>query len=164
MTTTSPSGTTSIQERTTLDLRLEVVVIPVSDVDRAKAFYESLDFRLDADFAITDEYRIVQLTPPGSSASIIFGTGVTSAAPGSIRELQLVTADIERAHAGLVERGVEASAVFHDATGAFHHADAEQRVEGAHPDRASYGSFLSFEDPDGNGWIVQEVTTRAPGR
>ena len=147
-----------------MDMRLEVVVLPVSDVDRAKAFYERLGWRLDADFPVEDGYRVVQLTPPGSAASIIFGEGLTDATPGSVEGLQLVVDDIEAARDAFAQAGVEVSEAFHDATGIFHHAGTKDRVPGPHPERASYGSFASFEDPDGNGWIVQEITTRLPGR
>lgn len=147
-----------------MDFKLEVVVLPVSDVDRSLAFYESLGFRLDIDYVHSEDYRVAQLTPPGSQASIIIGTGLTAAAPGSTRELQLVVTDIEAAHAELVGRGVRVSEVFHDETGIFHHADAAGRVAGPAADRSSYGSFLSFADPDGNTWIVQEVTVKAAGR
>lgn len=147
-----------------MDLKLEVVVLPVSDVDRAKAFYEKLDFRLDADFTVKPGYRVVQLTPPGSLASIIFGEGLSSAEPGSVQGLQVAVTDILEAHDWLAERGVDVSEVFHDETGVFHQAGRTGRVAGPDPQRASYGSFLSFEDPDGNGWIAQELTTRLPGR
>jgi catechol 2,3-dioxygenase-like lactoylglutathione lyase family enzyme len=147
-----------------MDMKLEVVVLPVSDVDRAKEFYQKLDFRLDADFAVSDDYRVVQLTPPGSQTSIIFGTGLTNAEPGSTQGLQVVVTDIESAHADLASRGVDVSDVFHDETGVFHHAGTAGRLPGLAPNRASYGSFASFSDPDGNGWIVQEVVTRLPGR
>jgi len=147
-----------------MDLKLEVVVIPVSDVDRAKAFYEKLDFRLDADFTIKPGYRVVQLTPPGSLASIIFGEGLTTAAPGSVQGLQVAVTDILEAHDWLAERGVDVSEVFHDETGVFHQAGTTGRVAGPDPQRASYGSFLSFDDPDGNGWVAQELTSRLPGR
>jgi len=147
-----------------MDFRLEVVVIPVSDVDRAKAFYEGLGWRLDADFATGPDFRVVQLTPPGSACAVIFGTGVTSAAPGSTEGLQLVTGDIEAARAELAGHGVDVSEVFHDADGVFHHAGTTGRVVGPAPERQTYGSWVSFVDPDGNSWFVQEVTTRLPGR
>jgi catechol 2,3-dioxygenase-like lactoylglutathione lyase family enzyme len=147
-----------------MDMKLEVVQVPVFDVDRAKAFYEAMEFRLDADFPVGEGFRVVQLTPPGSDASIIIGDGITSAVPGSCEGLQLVVSDIEAARAGLIERGVEVSEVFHDAGGVYHHAGSEGRVAGPAPERGSYGSFASFSDPDGNGWILQEVTTRLPGR
>jgi catechol 2,3-dioxygenase-like lactoylglutathione lyase family enzyme len=145
-------------------MKLEVVVLPVSDVDRAKGFYQSLGWRLDADFATGPDFRVVQLTPPGSACSIIFGTGVTAAAPGSVEGLQLVVFDIDAARAELAGHGVDVSDVFHDAGGVFHHGGTEGRAPGPAPDHADYGSFVSFSDPDGNGWIVQEVKTRLPGR
>ena len=147
-----------------MDMKLELVVIPVSDVDKAKDFYQKLGWRLDADFATSDEFRVVQLTPPGSPSSIIFGTGVSSAAPGSVEGLHLVVTDIEAARAELISNGADVSEVFHDEGGVFHHAGTLGRVPGVHPERRSYGSFLSFSDPDGNGWVVQEVTMRLPGR
>jgi catechol 2,3-dioxygenase-like lactoylglutathione lyase family enzyme len=147
-----------------MDLKLEVVVIPVGDVDKAKAFYEQLGFRLDADFSTSDDFRVVQVTPPGSQASIIFGKGVSAEAPGSAQGLHVVVTDIEAAREELVARGADVSEVWHDADGIFHHAGDANRVPGLHPERASYGSFLSFSDPDGNGWIVQEIVTRLPGR
>jgi len=143
---------------------LEVVVIPVSDVDKARDFYQALGWRLDADHAGAPGYRVVQLTPPGSACSVIFGAGVSSAAPGSAQGLHLVAADIDAARADLAARGAEPSDVFHDATGVFHHAGTTARVAGLAPGRKSYGSFISFEDPEGNGWLVQEITTRLPGR
>ena len=147
-----------------MDMKLEVVVLPVSDVDRAKEFYESLGWRLDADFTTGADFRVVQVTPPGSPGSIIFGTGVSAAAPGSVEGLHLVVTDVEQARSELVARGVEVSEVFHDANGVFHHAGTTGRVSGPAPERRSYGSFASFSDPDGNGWIFQEITTRLPGR
>jgi catechol 2,3-dioxygenase-like lactoylglutathione lyase family enzyme len=145
-------------------MKLEVVVVPVADVDRAKDFYEALGWREDADFAAGPDFRVVQLTPPGSQCSIIFGTGVTSATPGSAQGLQLTVTAIEAARAELAGRGAEVSEVFHDAGGVFHHAGTEGRVAGPAPDHKSYGSFASFSDPDGNGWLLQEITTRLPGR
>ena len=145
-------------------MRLEVVVIPVADVDRAKAFYKALGWREDADFAGDAGFRVVQVTPPGSACSVIFGAGITPAAPGSTQGLQLTVADIEGARAELIDRGVDVSAVFHDAGGVFHHAGTQGRVPGPAPDHQSYGSFASFSDPDGNGWLLQEITTRLPGR
>ena len=147
-----------------LQLKLEVLVIPVSDVDKAKEFYQKLDFRLDADFPINENYRIVQVTPPGSEASIIFGTGLTTAEPGSTQGLHVIVTDIVKTRAELVSRGIDVSDVFHDETGAFHQAGTTGRVTGPAPERPSYGSFASFSDPDGNGWVIQEVVTRAPGR
>jgi catechol 2,3-dioxygenase-like lactoylglutathione lyase family enzyme len=146
------------------EVKLEVVVVPVSDVDRAKRFYEGLGWRLDADLAIDDGYRVVQLTPPGSACSIIFGAGVTSAPPGSSEGLQLSVYDIDTARADLIERGVEVSEPFHDVTGIFHHAGTEGRANGPAPEHADYGSFAAFSDPDGNGWLLQEIKTRLPGR
>jgi len=157
-------GATRANGAATMDMKLEVVLLPVADVDRAKQFYQGLGWRLDADFPVGDDFRVVQLTPPGSDAAIIFGDGVTSAAPGSIDGLQLVVSDIEAARAELAGRGVDISEVFHDAGGVFHHAGTEARVPGPAPERGSYGSFASFSDPDGNGWILQEVTARLPGR
>ena len=149
-----------------MDEKLEVIVIPVSDVNRAKEFYGSLGWRLDADRAAGDSFRIVQLTPPGSGCSIQFGTGVTSAVPGSIQDMYLIVSDIEAARAELVARGIEVSEVFHEgAPGArFQDQGANGRVSGPAPQDGSYGSFVSFSDPDGNSWLVQEVTTRLPGR
>jgi catechol 2,3-dioxygenase-like lactoylglutathione lyase family enzyme len=146
------------------EMRLEVVVLAVSDVDRAKGFYEGLGWRLDADLAVDAGYRVVQLTPPGSGCSIIFGTGVTSATPGSSEGLQLSVYDIDEARADLLSRGVDVSEPFHDVTGIFHHAGTQGRQEGTAPERADYGSFASFADPDGNGWLLQEIKTRLPGR
>jgi catechol 2,3-dioxygenase-like lactoylglutathione lyase family enzyme len=152
-----------------VDLKLEVVVIPVSDVDRAKAFYTRLGWRLDADFASGDDWRVIQFTPPGSACSVIFGRNVTAAAPGSSRGLYLIVSDLEAARQDLLDRGVEVSAPFHGA-GDVHVGPDEPylsgsfRVSGADPKRGSYGSFASFSDPDGNGWLFQEVTARLPGR
>jgi catechol 2,3-dioxygenase-like lactoylglutathione lyase family enzyme len=147
-----------------VDMKLEVVVVPVSDAERAKRFYQSLGWRLDADFAGEGGFRVVQLTPPGSSCSLIFGTGVTSAVPGSADGLQLVVTDIDAARAEVAACGVDVSDVFHDAGGVFHHAGTVGRAPGPAPDHKSYGSFASFSDPDGNRWFIQEVTTRLPGR
>jgi catechol 2,3-dioxygenase-like lactoylglutathione lyase family enzyme len=145
------------------DFNLEVVVVPVSDVDRAKEFYESLGWRLDADIARGEDFRIVQLTPPGSACSIQFGTNISSAAPGSVQSLYLVVSNIEAARGELLARGVEVSGVFHEgAPGARFHEPG--RVAGPAPDRSTYGSFAAFSDPDGNGWLLQEITTRLPGR
>jgi catechol 2,3-dioxygenase-like lactoylglutathione lyase family enzyme len=143
-----------------MDMKLEVVVIPVSDVDRAKAFYDSLGWRLDADFSAGGG-RVVQFTPPGSQCSVHFGTNLTSVAPGSA-SLWLIVSDVEVARQELVGRGVEVSEVFHFA--GFNRLDPAGRLSGPSPDRPSYGSFLSFTDPDGNEWLVQQITTRLPGR
>jgi catechol 2,3-dioxygenase-like lactoylglutathione lyase family enzyme len=147
-------------------MKLEVVVVPVSDVDRAKQFYKALGWREDADFVADENFRIVQLTPPGSGCSIQFGVGLTSAAPGSLRGLYLVVDDIDAARTELAERGAQISDVFHEAQlGArFLPVGAAGREPGPATDRQTYGSFVSFDDPDGNGWIVQEITTRLPGR
>ena len=147
-----------------MDYKLEVIVLPVSDVDRASAFYQRLGWRLDADVTTDPKFRVVQLTPPGSPASVIFGTGLTNAVPGSSQGLHLVVDDIEAAHDELAGKGVDVSEVFHDAGGVFHHAGTDGRVAGPDPKRSSYSSFASFGDPDGNGWVLQEITTRLPGR
>ena len=147
-----------------MDMKLEVVVVPVTDVDRAKDFYTTLGWRLDADLATDESFRVVQVTPPGSPTSVIFGTSVTDQAPGSARGLHLVVSDIDAAHDELKRLGADPSEVFHDAGGVFHHAGTDSRVSGPDPQRNSYGSFLSFSDPDGNGWILQEITRRIPGR
>jgi catechol 2,3-dioxygenase-like lactoylglutathione lyase family enzyme len=150
-----------------VDLKLEAVVIPVSDVDRAKDFYEDrLGWRLDADFAFDNGFRVVQLTPPGSGSSVQFGTNITSAAPGSAEGLYLVVSDIKSAHDELVARGAEPSEVFHPgAPGAqFQRGDTSGRANGPAADHGSYGSFVTFDDPDGNTWLLQEVTKRLPGR
>jgi catechol 2,3-dioxygenase-like lactoylglutathione lyase family enzyme len=139
-----------------MEMKLEVVVIPVADVERAKRFYGNLGWRLDADLARGDKFRIVQFTPPASPCSIHFGIGLTSAAPGSAQGLYLVVSDIEAARAELIGRGV-------DVTGVFHQGD-DGRLSGPDPTRRSYASFASFTDPDGNRWLLQEVTTRLPGR
>ena len=150
-------------------MKLEVVVIPVSDVDRAKEFYGSLGWRLDADFADGDDWRVIQFTPPGSGCSVIFGKNVTGAAPGSAQGLYLIVSDIKEARDELLRRGVGISEVFHDAGDV--HAGADEpylfgrlRVNGPDPDHRSYRSYASFSDPDGNGWLLQEVTVRLPGR
>jgi catechol 2,3-dioxygenase-like lactoylglutathione lyase family enzyme len=147
------------------DLKLEVVVLPVADVDRAKGFYETLGWRLDADFAFDNGFRIVQLTPPGSGCSIQFGSGVTSAPPGSVEGLYLIVPDIEAARSQLLERGADVGEIFHEATiGARFEPGASGRLAGRAPDRGTYGSFATFADPDGNRWLLQEITTRLPGR
>lgn len=147
-----------------VDFKIEIVVLPVSDVDRAKEFYGRIGFREDVDFSGPGGFRVVHFTPPGSAASIIVGSGVTDAEPGSERGVHLVVDDIVAARDELLSRGVEVSEVFHDAGGVFHHAGTAERVAGPHPARQSYGSFASFADPDGNTFILQEVTTRRPGR
>ena len=147
-----------------MDMKFEIAVLPVSDVDRAKGFYASLGWRLDADFTTGEDFRVIQFTPPGSAASVIFGTGVSDAAPGSVKGLHLIVDDIVAARAELVSRGIAVSDVFHDEGGVFHHAGTAGRVDGPDPNRRSYASFASFDDPDGNGWVMQEITTRLPGR
>ena len=147
-----------------MDMKHEVVLLPVTDVDRAKLFYKESGFREDADFVISDEFRVVQLTPPGSECSIIFGKGLTSAAAGSVQGLQLSVVDIEAAREELTGRGVDVSEVFHDAGGVFHHADNECRAAGPDAEGRSYFSFASFNDSEGNGWLLQQVTERAAGR
>jgi catechol 2,3-dioxygenase-like lactoylglutathione lyase family enzyme len=149
-----------------VDMKFEAVVIPVSDVDRAKQFYGKLGWRLDADFRFDNGFRIVQFTPPGSGCSLQFGTKITSAAPGSAQGLYLVVSDIEAARNELVAQAVEVSNVFHAGTpGAQFQPDGTPgRVGGPSPDHATYGSFATFGDPDGNGWLLQEITARLPGR
>ena len=151
-----------------MDMKLEVVgVIPVSNVDRAKRFYEKLGFRLDIDFVANEDYRVIQFPPPGSAASIIFGKGVTSAQPGSIDGLVLAVYDIDGARREILSHGVEVSEVFHDSGGGLSggfHAGTEARAPGLDPQRRSYGSYASFSDPDGNAWLLQEIKERLPGR
>ena len=147
-----------------MDMKLEVLIIPVSDVDRSKRFYEKLGFRLDADSVVKEDFRAVQFTPPSSEASIIFGKGVTSAPPGSIDSLVLAVYDIDAARDNLIALGVNVSEVFHYAGGPLNSAVENPRVSGRDPEGRSYFSFASFEDPDGNGWLLQEIRTRFPGR
>src|SRR5712691_1806725 len=153
----------------TVGMKFEIVVIPVSDVDRAKRFYGGLGWRLDADFAAGDDFRVIQFTPPGSGCSVIFGKNVTAAAPGSAQGLYLIVSDIKAAREELVAHGVAATEVFHDAGGVYAGKDqpylfGRLRVSGPDPEHRSYRSFVSFSDPDGNGWLMQEITTRLPGR
>jgi len=157
------SGLASV---TDVDLKFEAVVIPVADVDRAKGFYGRLGWRLDADFPFENDFRVVQFTPPGSGCSVQFGTNITSAPPGSAQGLYLIVSDIHAARETLASRGAAVSAVFHpEAPGAQFQPDGTGgRASGHAPDHASYGSFATFSDPDGNGWLLQEVTTRLPGR
>jgi catechol 2,3-dioxygenase-like lactoylglutathione lyase family enzyme len=145
------------------EFKLEVVVLPVSDVDRAKRFYEGIGWRLDANVTTGNGFRLVQLTPPGSGCSIQFGTNITPATPGSAQSLYLIVSDIDAARDDLQARGVEVSDVFHEGMlgDRFHEAG---RVAGQAPDRSTYGSFAAFSDPDGNGWLLQEITSRLPGR
>jgi catechol 2,3-dioxygenase-like lactoylglutathione lyase family enzyme len=151
------------------EMKLEVVVIPVSDVDRAKQFYTGIGWRLDADFANGTDFRVVQFTPPGSGCSVIFGKNVTAAAPGSTQGLYLIVSDIQAARAELLGRGVDVRQVFHDGGGVYTGPDAPYlfgrlRVNGRDAEHRSYRSFASFSDPDGNGWLLQEITNRLPGR
>lgn len=152
----------------TVDMKFEIVVLPVSDVDRAKEFYSKLGWRLDADYAHENDFRVVQFTPPGSGCSVIFGKNVTAAVPGSSRGLYLIVSDIEAVRAELLRRGVEVSDVFHN-EGVYAGTDepylfGRVRVSGPDPEHRTYRSYASFKDPDGNGWLFQEVTTRLPGR
>jgi catechol 2,3-dioxygenase-like lactoylglutathione lyase family enzyme len=151
-----------------VDMKFEIVVIPVSDVDRAKEFYAKLGWRLDADFDNGKDYRVIQFTPPGSGSSVIFGRNVTAAAPGSAQGLYLIVSDIAAARKALLDRGVQISEVFHN-DGVYTGTDetyifGSVRVSGPDPQHASYRSFASFKDPDGNGWLFQEITARLPGR
>jgi catechol 2,3-dioxygenase-like lactoylglutathione lyase family enzyme len=149
----------------TSDLKLEVVILPVSDVERAKQFYGSLGWRLDADFTNGDVWHAVQMTPPGSPCSIIFGKGVTSAAPGSVQGNFLIVDNVDTARAELREKGVDVSEVFHfEGPRPLHVDGTDGRVTGRHPENRSYSSWASFSDPDGNTWMLQEITTRLPGR
>ena len=156
------SGDTSAER---VDMKFEVVVIPVADVDRSKEFYTKLGWRLDADFPFDSGFRVVQFTPPGSGCSVQFGTKMTPAAPGSAQGLYLIVPDVEAARKDLVARGIDVSAVFHPGTpGAQFQIDGSGRISGPAPEHASYRSFATFRDPDGNGWLLQEITTRLPGR
>ena len=168
MSTMEQRGEVAVATTKAVDMKFEVVVIPVSDVDRAKAFYAKLGWRLDADFADGDDYRVIQFTPPGSSCSVIFGRNVTAAAPGSAQGLYLIVSDVDAARGELLARGVAVSEVFHS-DGVRAGTDepylfGKHRVSGPDPKHASYSSFASFSDPDGNGWLFQEITTRLPGR
>jgi catechol 2,3-dioxygenase-like lactoylglutathione lyase family enzyme len=152
-----------------VDMKFEIVVIPVSDVDRAKEFYQKLGWRLDADYDNGKDLRVIQFTPPGSGCSVIFGKNVTGAAPGSAKGLYLIVSDIEAARGNLLRRGVTVSEVFHGAADVYAGPDEPYlfgriRVNGPDPEHRSYRSFASFSDPDGNGWLFQEITTRLPGR
>ncbi len=160
---TQKANPPAVQSTGVIDMKLEVVMIPVADVDRAKRFYGGLGWRLDADFPIREDLRVVQMTPTGSACAIMFGKGLTNAAPGSVEGLMLVVDDAERARQSLIRRDVDASEVFHFDAGIRSWGD-RGHVAGPHPERQSYGSFTSFKDPDGNRWLVQEVTTRRPGR
>jgi catechol 2,3-dioxygenase-like lactoylglutathione lyase family enzyme len=152
-----------------VDMKFEIVVIPVSDVDRAKEFYKGIGWRMDAEFASGDDFRVLQFTPPGSSCSVIFGKNITAAAPGSAQGMYLIVSDIEAARKELLSRGVKISEVFHGAGDKYAGNDEPYifgriRVNGPDPGHGSYRSFASFRDPDGNGWLLQEITTRLPGR
>ena len=148
----------------TVDLKLEVVVIPVSDVDRAKRFYQDVGWRVDADFTNGSDWRVVQMTPPGSACSVMFGQGLTTATPGSVQGTFLVVDNVDAARAELMGNGATVSEVFHFEGNLLRAAETAGRVSGPDPNRASYFSFASFSDPDGNSWLLQEVTTRLPGR
>ena len=152
-----------------VDMKFEIVVIPVSDIDRAKEFYGRLGWRLDADFDNGKDFRVIQFTPPGSGCSVIFGKNVTAAEPGSAQGMYLIVSDIEAARKELLGRGIQVTQVFHDAGGVYAGTDepylfGRLRVSGRDPEHRSYRSFASFHDPDGNGWLFQEITTRLPGR
>jgi catechol 2,3-dioxygenase-like lactoylglutathione lyase family enzyme len=164
--TNDPSGDAGVAR---VAMKFEVVVIPVSDVDRAKEFYGRLGWRLDADYDSGKDFRVIQFTPPGSSCSIIFGKNVTAAAPGSTQGLYLIVSDVAAARKELLDRGVEISEVFHDSAGVYAGTDepylfGRARASGPDAEHRSYRSFASFHDPDGNGWLFQEITTRLPGR
>jgi catechol 2,3-dioxygenase-like lactoylglutathione lyase family enzyme len=159
----SKERATQIPGARPVETKLEVVAIPVSDVDRAKRFYESLGWRLDADFAAGEDWRVVQLTPPGSPCSVMFGKGLTTAVPGSVQGLFLIVDDIEATRAELIGHAVDVSEVFHFA-GGLHVVGTNGRVPGPDPEGRSYRSYASFSDPDGNGWLLQEIKTRLPGR
>lgn len=155
----NPSPAT-LSQASPVKMAIEVVVIPVVDVDRATRFYSNLGWRLDLDFDSGDGYRVVQFTPPGSGCSIIFGSKVSAAAPGSSRGLHLVVSDIEAARVDLLSRKVDVSEPFHDPSGIFHRVGLDGQTPGPNPERKSYASFLSFKDPDGNSWTIQEITAR----
>lgn len=166
---TSQASAKETASPATVDMKFEIVVIPVSDVDRAKEFYAKIGWRLDADFAAGDEFRVIQFTPPGSGCSVIFGKNVTAAAPGSAQGLYLIVSEIEAARKNLLDRGIKVSEAFHGAANVYTGADepylfGRKRVNGPDPQHGSYRSFASFQDPDGNGWLFQEITTRLPGR
>jgi len=169
MSSTQARSDTALGTPRAVDMKLEVVVIPVSDVDRAKRFYDGLGWRLDADFAAGDDFRVIQFTPPGSGCSVIFGKNVTAAPPGSAQGLYLIVSDIEAGRRDLLDRGVKVSEAFHDAGNVHTGADepyllGRRRLSGPDPEHRSYRSFASFGDPDGNGWLLQEIAVRLPGR
>jgi catechol 2,3-dioxygenase-like lactoylglutathione lyase family enzyme len=154
---TSESATETAAPPKPGEVRLEVISVPVSDIDRAKAFYASLGWREDADFDVSEDFRVLQFTPPGSGCSIAFGRGITEAEPGSVQRLELAVYDIEAARQDLISRGVEVSELFHGGPG-------EDPMSGPDPERRPYATYASFSDPDGNGWLLQEITERLPGR
>jgi len=165
----SSNESATVPNAARLDMKFEIVVIPVSDVDRAKEFYTRLGWRLDADFDSGQEFRVIQFTPPGSGCSIIFGRNITGAAPGSAKGMYLIVSDIEAARKEILDRGIAISDVFHGDTGVYAGHDepylfGRKRVSGPDAAHGSYRSFASFSDPDGNGWLLQEITTRLPGR
>ena len=160
----SSATATKSPKAPTVEMKLEAVNLPVSDVDRAKRFYEDLGWRLDGDLIVDEDFRAVQLTPPGSHCAITFGKGVTEAVPGSMQDLMLIVGDIGEAREDLIARGVDVSEVFHDEGGVFHHRGTDCRVPGPDPKGRSYSTWVSFSDPDGNGWLLQEIKTRLPGR
>jgi catechol 2,3-dioxygenase-like lactoylglutathione lyase family enzyme len=156
--------TSSSARPSPINMALEIAVIPVSNVDRAKQFYSTLGWRLDLDFKGDEDYRVIQFTPPGSGCSVIFGSNVTPASPGSAQGLHLIVCDLASVREELVRRGIDISEPFHDVGGVFHHSNAKGIVSGLNPQRQSYASYASFRDPDGNTWLLQEVTARlAPG-
>ena len=161
MNTTELTPAAQVPETRSIDMKLEVVILPVSDAERTKRFFASLGWREDADFVFSEDFRVLQFTTPGSEASLIFGTGVTTAVPGSVGSLLLAVDDVEAARAELIERGVEVSEIFH---GVAFTADGSRREPGLDPERKTYGSYASFSDPDGNTWMLQEIRTRLPGR
>ena len=166
MSSTTDTASAAAETDTSLspDLRLEVVVIPVADVERSKGFYQGMGWRLDADFAFNNGFRVVEFTPPGSPAAIQFGTRITTAAPGSARGLYLVVPDVQAAREALARRGVEISDVFHPGAPGAQFAENGERLSGPAPGHETYSSFATFSDPDGNEWLLQEVTQRLPGR
>ena len=165
MSTTDVNGdsTTDTAKETTVAMRLEAAVIPVADVDRARAFYEGLGWHVDADLQIDDHARVVQITPPGSPASILFGKGTTTMTPGTVEDMVLVVDDVDVARAQLISRGVDVTEVWHDVTGIYHHAGSEGRVSGRDPEGRPRRSWASFRDPDGNGWQLQEIPEPVQG-
>ncbi|MER7001138.1 VOC family protein [Streptomyces sp. NPDC000410] len=160
MGTAKQDGATNVDEVPAMDMNLEVVVMPVADVDRALRFYQGLGWRLDADYEAGPEFRIVQLTPPGSGCSVHFGRGVTPAAAGSAQGMYLVVQDLDQTRARLMSQGVEVSEIFHRV----YDTGAQEQVDGPDPNGRSYNSYATFSDPDGNGWLLQEVRVRLPGR